>query len=88
MSWSRPARGNKEVGQGIEDSGAPARGGVDDGGGHGQVLGVATAVTAHKGDDGVGEGEVEDGGEGEGDEEALEGLFSMAWHGREVEGSP
>lgn len=71
LSSPRPPGRNKEVGEGIRDSGPPARGAFDYTGGHGEILAIAAAVMAHEGYDGVGEGDIEDGGEEERHEEAL-----------------
>lgn len=71
LSSPRPPGRNKEVGEGIRDSGPPARSAFDYTGGHGEILAIAAAVMAHEGYDGVGEGDIEDGGEEERHEEAL-----------------
>lgn len=66
-----PGRGDEEVVEGIGDLGPPGSGALGYTGGHGKVLAVAAAVASHEGDDGVGKGDVEDGGEEERYEEAL-----------------
>jgi len=71
LSSSRPPGRDKEVGEGIRYSGPPARGAFDYTRGHGKILAVATAVAAHERYDGIGEGDIEDGGEKQRHEEAL-----------------
>lgn len=61
----------KQAVQGVGQLGAPRGGEVGDAGRYRQVLAVAAAVAAHKGEDEKSEQDVKDGGEEEGDEDGL-----------------
>jgi hypothetical protein len=66
-----PSARQEQVVQGVGELGAPVGGVCGHGGGHGEVVRVAGAVTADEGQDEEGGGEIEDEGYEERDEDAL-----------------